>query len=80
MTAGPRVARHRAGRHRAPPTPLPPLAALGVWRLGAGEELAERHHDEVDRDVWVERRLARRELGCLLLVVFFLLLRARYLD
>lgn len=29
-------------------------------------------------DVRVERRLARRELGCLLLVVVFVLLRTRY--
>jgi hypothetical protein len=52
---------------------------FGQWRLGAGEELAERHHDEVDRDVRVEHRLAWRELGCLLLVVVFILVRARYL-
>ena len=60
-------ARHRAG----PPE---------VWRLAPDEELAERHTDELDRDVRVERRLAVRELGSLLLVVAFLLVRARYLD
>ncbi len=51
-----------------------------VWRLAPGEKLAERHTDEVDRDVRVERRLAVRELGSLVLVVVFLLVRARWLD
>ena len=50
------------------------------WRLGPGEELAERHRDELDRDVRVERHLAWRELGSLLLVGAFLVVRARYLD
>jgi hypothetical protein len=42
-------------------------------------ELAERHEDELDRDRRVERRLTWRELGCLLFVALFILVRARYL-
>lgn len=61
-----------SARHRADPP--------DAWRLAPGEQLAERHTDELDRDVRVERRLALRELGSLLLVVGFLLVRARYLD
>jgi hypothetical protein len=57
----------------------PDRGPLPAWRLPPGEELAERHRAELDRDDRAERRLTRRELGCLLLVVVFLLLRARYL-
>jgi hypothetical protein len=46
---------------------------------GVDRQLAERHADELDRDRRVERRLTWRELGCLLFVAAFLLVRARYL-
>lgn len=49
------------------------------WQLTRQQELLERHRDELDRDRRVERRLTRRELGCLLLVAVVLLVRARYL-
>ena len=43
-------------------------------------ELAERHEDELDHDRRVERRLTWRELGCLVFVAVFVLIRRRYLD
>ena len=70
----------------APPAPAPPAPVPVAdprpdpgWRVAAEERLVEQHDDELDRDVRVERRLAWRELGCLLLVAVFVLVRARYL-
>jgi hypothetical protein len=87
------AARHRAphrARHRHPAPPggrsgpdaraVPAIpAGAPLWRLAPAEARLERHRDELDRDVRAERRLARRELGCLVLVAVFLLVRARYL-
>lgn len=42
--------------------------------------LVERHRDELERDGRVERRLTWRELGCLLFVAVFVVVRRRYLD
>ncbi len=64
-----------AGGVVVPPAPLVPVGSTGpVDRV-----LAERHRDELDLDARVERRLTWRELGCLLFVALFVLVRARYL-
>ncbi len=42
--------------------------------------LAQRHRDELERDSRVERRLSWRELGCLVFVAAFVVVRRRYLD
>jgi hypothetical protein len=59
--------RYRDPTDGVPPAPLVP----GV---------VERHRVELDRDDRVERRLTWRELGCLLFVAVFVLVRRRYLD
>jgi hypothetical protein len=45
----------------------------------AGAALGRRHRAELEQDRRVERRLTWRELGCLLFVAVFILIRARYL-
>jgi hypothetical protein len=65
--------RAAAGEMPPAPAPLVPLAPVDP-------ALAERHRDELERDGRVERRLTWRELGCLLLVAVFVLVRRRYLT
>jgi hypothetical protein len=69
----------------APPhlVPAAPEADTGTAAAGAGaaeRAVVERHADELERDGRVERMLTWRELGCLLFVALFLLVRARYLT
>jgi hypothetical protein len=59
----------------------PESAGLALVDPGVVEPgLVERHRGELARDARVERRLTWLELGCLLFVTAFVVLRSRYLT